>query len=35
MINDFTQLSETKKPLYEEVIAIVLTLSFYDEFTES
>lgn len=35
MVNDFTQLIETKKPLYEEVKRIVLTLSFYEEITES
>ena len=35
MFEDFTQLIETKKPLSEEVRLIVLTLSFYDEITES
>jgi len=35
MVDDFTQLIETKKPLYEEVASIVLTLSFNDDITES
>ena len=35
IVNDFTQLMETKKPFREEVNHIVLRLTFYNEMIES